>query len=116
MNSASLPLKPALKSSSQNVEGLQPESQHSNIDHSESLIEKLLDKNAVDIQYMHKLATLLNAGIDKRTIAILHELINLNIDPESLSDSKFYLSIFPLNVSFVFLNTVVILEMKSSIK
>lgn len=39
-----------------------------------------------EIDSIHSISTILQTGLDKRTIKILADLIESNIDPESLAD------------------------------
>jgi hypothetical protein len=41
-----------------------------------------------EIDSIHSISTVLQTGLDKRTIKILADLIESNIDPESLADGE----------------------------
>jgi hypothetical protein len=41
-----------------------------------------------EIDSIHSISTVLQTGLDKRTIKILADLIESNIDPESLADGN----------------------------
>jgi hypothetical protein len=46
------------------------------------------DPREREIEAIHAIATTLQTGLDRRTIAILIELIEDNFDPESIADGK----------------------------
>jgi len=47
---------------------------------------KILENRGDEVDSIHKLSTLLQTGLNKRTIALLIQLIENGYDPESLGD------------------------------
>lgn len=49
-------------------------------------MDKTLENRGEEVDSLHKLSTLLQTGLNKRTIALLLKLIEEGYDPESLGD------------------------------
>ena len=49
-------------------------------------MDTTLENRGEEIDSLHKLSTLLQTGLNKRTIALLIQLIENGYDPESLGD------------------------------
>ena len=47
---------------------------------------KILENRGDEVDSIHKLSTLLQTGLNKRTIALLIQLIENGYDPEALGD------------------------------
>jgi Mitotic-spindle organizing gamma-tubulin ring associated len=43
-------------------------------------------ENPSTVESLHKIATILETGLDKKEIKIILELIDLKVDPESIAD------------------------------
>jgi len=54
----------------------------------ESTSQQQLEKRSVEIEQLHSLASILQTGLNKRVIALLLELLESGIHPESLADGK----------------------------
>ena len=50
-----------------------------------------MNRRKSDIEAMYGISKTLNTNLDRRSIAILLELLELGIHPESLADGKDYL-------------------------
>jgi hypothetical protein len=62
-----------------------------------ALIDESREK---EINAIHNLASTLQTGLDRRTIAVLLELVERNIDPESIADGSFiYLFVETITLS-----------------
>jgi hypothetical protein len=53
-----------------------------------------------EIDSIHSISTVLQTGLDKRTIKILADLIESNIDPESLADGKDTAFLLPVSMMY----------------
>jgi mitotic-spindle organizing protein 1 len=49
-------------------------------------MDKTLENRGEEVDSLHKLSTLLQTGLNKRTIALLLQLIEEGYDPEALGD------------------------------
>jgi hypothetical protein len=49
---------------------------------------KTLENKLLEHEMFHEIASLLNTGLDRRTISIILELLDNDIHPEALADSK----------------------------
>ena len=54
-----------------------------------SSVENTLEKRGTEVENMHTIANILGTKLDRRSIAILLELLEYGIHPESLADGKY---------------------------
>ena len=52
--------------------------------------DEILEVRGSEVEAVYGLAKLLNTGLDRRVLAILLELIELGVHPDSLVDGMFY--------------------------
>lgn len=53
-------------------------------------IYETLRNRGTEVEVMHQLSSIVNAGLDRRVLAIVLELIEHGVHPESIADSKFH--------------------------
>lgn len=58
-------------------------------DDKEKLYEPILVSRGKEIETLHSISTLLHTGLNRKMLAVLLELIESGVDPESLVDGKF---------------------------
>ncbi len=54
------------------------------------IYEATLEKRGAEIETVHSIATILGTGLNRKALAVLLELIELGVHPESLSDGNFW--------------------------
>jgi hypothetical protein len=62
-------------------------------EHSEELVdvETILRRRGAEVESMFRLTQMVNAGLDRQVLAIVLELLEHGIHPESIADGKFFL-------------------------
>ena len=53
-----------------------------------TFVQHLLDSRSSEIESIYRIASTLNTGLDKKVVAVLLDLIEQGVHPESLADSK----------------------------
>lgn len=52
--------------------------------------DEILARRATEVETVHAMSTIVHAGLSRSVIAVLLELIELGVDPESLADGKLF--------------------------
>ncbi len=54
-------------------------------------LEELLKKRGMEVESMFRLSQIINAGLDRQLLAIVLELLEHGVHPESIADGKFHI-------------------------
>jgi hypothetical protein len=54
------------------------------------IYDKILETRGKDVESLHVIASILNTGLNRKVLAVLLELIESGVNPESLVDGEFY--------------------------
>ncbi len=52
-------------------------------------MEETIEKRGHEIDAIYQLSQLVNAGMDRKIVAVVMELIEYGVNPESIADGKF---------------------------
>lgn len=53
------------------------------------MIQETLEKRGAEVDAIYELSKIVDAGLDRKVIELIMELIEFGVNPESLADSKF---------------------------
>lgn len=65
--------------------------------YSRNMIEETCDKRGLEVDVIYELSKILDVGLDRKVLALVMELIEYGVNPESIADSKFE------NITFYFI-------------
>jgi hypothetical protein len=54
-------------------------------------LEELLKKRGMEVESMFRLSQIINAGLDRQLLAIVLELLEHGVHPESIADGEFHI-------------------------
>lgn len=61
-------------------------------------MEETLEKRGHEVDTLYQLSQLVSAGLDRRVLAVVIELIEAGINPESIADGKRMILSFPFTL------------------